>query len=226
LDVPFRVFGAVRLDDQVVLHPGRYTQGLAAAVLARSGVVFENSRVVHVRDGSPCVIRTAHGSVLADRVVVATHYPVLDDGEYLARLEPTRGCCVAIRLRSGTPPRGLAISAGRPSWSLSHSGELLVLAGSGHPGVGGESYPYLESFARAHFDVAEVTHRWSAQDSASSDHLPVIGAHTPGSRTVFVAAGFRKWGLSAGTAAAMILRDLLVDVPNPWADPLSPNRLR
>jgi Rieske Fe-S protein len=43
---------------------------------------------------------------------------------------------------------------------------------------------------------------------------------------VYVATGFRKWGLSNGTVAAMILADRILGKPNPWAGVFNSNRLR
>jgi Rieske Fe-S protein len=83
----------------------------------------------------------------------------------------------------------------------------------------------LERFARDHWDVVSVRHRWSAQDPSSYDHLPVIGPYRPLSSRLFVASGFMKWGLSTGTFAAMIISDLIAGRDNPWAARFSPNRL-
>jgi glycine/D-amino acid oxidase-like deaminating enzyme/nitrite reductase/ring-hydroxylating ferredoxin subunit len=228
VDLPFPVFGAARLAEQLLIHPARYLLGLAAAVHGDDCAVFEDSRALRVREGDPCRVYTQTGTVTAGRVVVATHYPILDRGLYFARLEAIRAYCVAVRLRSGRPVDELAISAGSPSWSLSSSGELLIVCGQSHPagqrGVTDERYQRLESFARRHWDVDQVTHRWSAQDPRSYDDLPMIGPYLPGSRRLYVSTGYAKWGLSTGTFAAMILADLVTGKPNPWADRFSPHR--
>jgi Rieske Fe-S protein len=83
----------------------------------------------------------------------------------------------------------------------------------------------LESFARRHWDVAEITHRWSAQDLLAYDDLPMIGPYTPGSGTVFVATGFRKWGLAMATTAAMLLTDTITGKDNPWTSLFTPHRV-
>ncbi|HEU5109961.1 MAG TPA: FAD-dependent oxidoreductase, partial [Micromonosporaceae bacterium] len=91
-------------------------------------------------------------------------------------------------------------------------------------GVDARRYLTLESFARKHWDVAEITHRWSAQDLYAYDGLPMIGPYQPGSRTLFVATGYRKWGLATGTAAALLLTDILTGQSNPWAELFTPHR--
>lgn len=225
-DVPFPVHAAVSLDGQLFIHPARYVRGLAEKVRGDGCQVFEHSRVLQVRDGR---VETATGSVRADRVVVASHYPILDRGLYFARLEPMRSYCVAARLRSGKPPAAMAINPGTPTWSLNSSGDLLIVGGQGHPAgqrdVGEERYAALAGFARKHWDVEEITHRWSAQDPIPYDNLPMIGSYTPGSSRLYVATGYLKWGLATGTFAAMILTDLLTGKDNPWAGRFSPHRV-
>ncbi|MEU4804198.1 FAD-dependent oxidoreductase [Actinosynnema sp. NPDC023587] len=227
LGVPFEVYDAVRLDDQLTLHPVKYLHALAAQVDGDGSYVFEGSRVTGIDSGTPCVVHTASGEVVAERVVVATHFPLLDRGAYFARLETVRAYCVAARLRSGAPPTGLGISAGEPSWSLAVHGDLLVVCGGSHPTGSPEDEPYraLEDYAHKRWDVAEFTHRWSAQDVVAFDRMPMVGSYTPGSDRVFVATGFRKWGLSGGTFAGLALAAELTGDPLPWAARFTPHRM-
>jgi glycine/D-amino acid oxidase-like deaminating enzyme/nitrite reductase/ring-hydroxylating ferredoxin subunit len=228
-DVPYLVHGAVRLAEQVQIHPVRYVQGLAAAVDGDGSRVFESTRALAVEEGSPCRVRTASGEVRADHVVVATHYPFLDRGLYFARLKPQRSYCIAARLATGAPPRGMSISAGSTTRSIRSHGDLLIVGGEGHSAGSGkakmERFRSLELFASAHWDVDAVPHRWSAHDPVPYHHLPVIGPYRPGSKRLWVTAGFMKWGLATATFAAMILADAIAGRDNPWGGAFSPTRL-
>jgi glycine/D-amino acid oxidase-like deaminating enzyme len=55
------------------LNPGRYVMGLRKAALAAGVRLFESTAVAAIEDGAPAKVRTPHGSVVADRVVVATN---------------------------------------------------------------------------------------------------------------------------------------------------------
>ena len=228
-DLPYAVHGAVRLGDQVQIHPVRYVEGLAAAVDGHGSQVFELTRALGVDEDSPCRVRTPRGNVRADHVIVATHYPFLDRGLYFARLKPQRSYCIAARLASGRPPRGMSISAGSPLRSVRSYGELLIVGGEGHSTGSGKANPErfkrLEAFAREHWDVESISHRWSAQDPAAYDHLPVIGPYRAGSSRLWVTSGFLKWGLASATFAAMILADRIAGRANPWADAFAPTRV-
>jgi glycine/D-amino acid oxidase-like deaminating enzyme/nitrite reductase/ring-hydroxylating ferredoxin subunit len=220
---------AVRLADQIQLHPVRYVQGLAAAVHGGGSHVFENTRAVTVSDGSPCRVVTETGVVLARQVVIATHYPILDRGAYFARLEPQRSYCIAARLSHGDLPREMSISAGSPTRSIRSHRDWLIVGGEGHPAgspsATADRFETLEAFAREHWDIGAVSHRWSAQDPQSYDHLPMIGSYLPRSTRLLVATGFMKWGLTSATFGARILADQIAGRDNEWADTFSPSRL-
>ena len=228
IDLPYPVAGAVRLDDQVDFHPVRYLSGLAKAVDGEGSIVFENTRALGVDHGAPCRVRTPAGTISADHVGDAAHYPLLDRGLVFARLEPTRSYCIAARIR-GDLPDGMSISAGNPTRSIRSYRDLLVVGGEGHAAGSARATPArftaLEDFAREHWDVAEITHRWSAQDPVPYDHLPVVGRYGPGVSRIYVASGFMKWGLSGGTFAAMLISDLIAGRENAWADTFDPSRL-
>jgi glycine/D-amino acid oxidase-like deaminating enzyme/nitrite reductase/ring-hydroxylating ferredoxin subunit len=228
IDLPFSVHRALRLADQLQLHPVLYVQGLAAAVDGESSMVVEDTRALDVEGGTPWRIRTTRGTITADQVVVATHYPMLDRGLYFARLKAQRSYCIAARVR-GALPESMSITAGAPTRSVRSFEDLLIAGGEGHEtgarAARPERYERLERFAREHWDVASIEYRWSAQDPMPYDHLPVIGPYAPLSSRLFVASGFMKWGLSTATFAAMILSDLVAGRDNPWAARFSPNRL-
>ncbi len=228
VDLPYPVAGAVRLDDQIAFHPVRFVRGLAAAVDGGDSMVAEGTRVLGVEEGAPCRVHTSRGTIAADRVVIASHYPLLDRGMFFARLEPQRSYCIAARVR-GPLPKGMSISAGEPTRSVRSHDDLLIVGGEGHTTGAAratpERYQALERFARAHWDVDAVTHRWSAQDPVPYDLLPVVGRYTPRSSRLYVASGFMKWGLSGGAMAAILLSDLIAGRENRWAAYFNPNRL-
>jgi glycine/D-amino acid oxidase-like deaminating enzyme/nitrite reductase/ring-hydroxylating ferredoxin subunit len=228
VDLPYPTHGAVRLDDQVQMHPVRYVQGLAERVGGGGSSVFEASPARSVEIGDPCRVHTSGGTVTARQVVVATHYPLLDRGLFFARLMPARSYCVAARVAAPLP-HGMSISAGDTTRSIRGYGDVLVLGGEGHAtgarDAAPERYLRLEQFAAEHWDDAEIRFRWSAQDPVSWDLLPVIGPYHPRSSRLFVVSGFQKWGLTSATFGARILADLIGGRENPWAERFDPNRL-
>jgi glycine/D-amino acid oxidase-like deaminating enzyme/nitrite reductase/ring-hydroxylating ferredoxin subunit len=230
--LPFPVEAAVRFDDQAEFHVGKYLRALVEALVAAGGRIFERSRAVDVATDRGCVVKTPGGRVTADRAVIATHFPFLDRSLAFARVHPERSYALLCRI-AGQPPEGMFLSAGAPTRSIrgvpADGEELLLVGGEGHrTGTGGdteERYARLEAFAREHWDVRSVDYRWSAQDNITVDGMPYVGALVPFSDRLLMATGFAKWGMTGGTAAAMILSDALLGRESPWAPLLHPNRL-
>jgi glycine/D-amino acid oxidase-like deaminating enzyme/nitrite reductase/ring-hydroxylating ferredoxin subunit len=227
-ELPFSVTAAVRFDDQAEFHPLRYLHGIAAAAVTAGCAIHEHSRAVGVSEGSPCRIETEGGATLyADRVVVATHLPVLDRGFYFARTHPERSYVVAARLR-GEVPQEMYLSDESPSHSLralpTAEGELLMVGGESHKtgqSDARERYAALEEWTRERFDVASTEHRWATQDHIPIDKLPFIGPLWPRSERLLTATGLQKWGLAMGTAAGAILADLALARGSAWAEAFS-----
>jgi len=220
----FPVAGAVRFENQAQIHALRYVQGLARAVDGGGSFVFEDSPATGFRDGSPAVVDTARGSVRAQEIIVATNMPFGDNGFFAARTYAHRSYIVAARSDSA-PLDSTFVSVDEPMRSILTTdigGISYVLAGGeGHPASeqvdSAERYGRLAAFARDRLGAGEIAFRWSTQDAMPADGLPFVGRLSPDFRHVHVITGLRKWGLTNGTAAALILRDLLCGRTNPWA---------
>jgi glycine/D-amino acid oxidase-like deaminating enzyme/nitrite reductase/ring-hydroxylating ferredoxin subunit len=229
--LPYPVAGAVRFDDQAEFHVRKYLLALAQRLTEGGGRIYENSHAVEVDTDEDCVVKTPGGRVTADKVVVATHYPFLDRSLAFARVHPQRSYAIVCRI-AGSPPEGMHISGDSPTRSVRavplDGEELLLVGGESHKtGTGGdteERYLHLEAFAREHWDVQSVDYRWSSQDNTTLDGVPYVGRLTPRAERVFMATGFAKWGMTGGTAAALLLADLVRDRENVSAELFDPNR--
>ena len=229
--LPFPVKGAVRFDGQAQFHAVKYLQGLARAVQGGGSFVFEQTRAMQVRDGTPGVVETEGGTVRARDIIVATNVPFGEDGVFDSRCYPHRSYIVAGRV--DTPlDDATFISADEPMRSIltvSISGQNYVLVGGeGHraseAGDDGR-YGKLAAFARDRLGVGEIDYHWSTQDSMPADGLPYVGLMSTDARHVYVITGLRKWGLTNGTAAALILTDVISGRENPWASVFNSNRI-
>jgi glycine/D-amino acid oxidase-like deaminating enzyme/nitrite reductase/ring-hydroxylating ferredoxin subunit len=230
-DLPYAVRAAVWLDEQAQLHPRKYCLGLADALQASGGSIFERTRALDVTEANDgCTIATDRGEINAGVVVAATLLPFLNAGGFFARAHPFRSYAMAIRTGSERP-RGMYISAESPTRSVRSTPDgWVIVGGEGHK-VGQDDdtrqrYATLDQWTRDRFDVEETGYRWSAQDYEAVDGIPYVGRATSATARVLVATGFRKWGMSNGTAAAMILTDLIAGRSNPWAETFDSTRLK
>lgn len=230
--LPFATTGALRLPGQLQVDPQRYLEGLVSVAVDSGARVHTGTRVEAVSLGRPrelgCATAAGRATVRAQHVVVATGSPVLDRGGFFARLDHERSYCVAVQV-DGPRPSGMYLSVDAPTRSLRRADrDLLVVGGNGHPVGRARDGPAriadLAGWATRHLGAVTTTHRWSAQDYRTPDHLPLVGRLDPWSKDLWVATGFAKWGMTTGTGAALALAGQILDSPVPWARDWDPWR--
>lgn len=234
--LPFPVNKAVRLRDQAAFHPRKYCLGLAAAIDGKGSHVYEHTRVKEVEELKRVVhVKTESGIEISTKyVVLATHLPFMGDGRFFAKAYPMRAYAIAVRT-AGDGLRGMYINAESPTRSIRPygSGALarVIVGGESHK-VGQdpdpeEHYEALATWARERLPDAEsIDYRWSAQDYVSMDGIPFVGRASDDHQRVFVATAFRKWGMTNGTAAALMITDAIAGRENPWAETFDATRKR
>jgi glycine/D-amino acid oxidase-like deaminating enzyme/nitrite reductase/ring-hydroxylating ferredoxin subunit len=230
--LPFPVAGAVYLADQAQFHPRKYLLPLVERIQGDGSYVFERTRALDVRHGTPTVVETDAGSVRAGTVVLATHLPFEDQGLFFAKAHPHRSYAIAAPIPASAAPDGMFISAHSPTRSLrtTPAGDdvLLIVGGEGHKtgqlSDTREPYRRLEEWTRKQFGLDEFRFRWATHDYVSADHVPLVGRLVPWRSDVWMATGYGKWGMTNGTAAAMVIADALTGKESPWGKIFSPNR--
>ena len=235
--IPFEAGSGIAVADQIGFNAARYVHGLAEYLSGKGVRIYEHSQVedqLNFQDGHPRVLANGQWTIDASHVIIASGYPAIDDGaRFDFRLVPQRSQALAWPVEAVRD--GMYISQGEPIRSVRYApGEMnwLVIAGESHR-VGFESDPVgrqaaLASFAREEFGVGEPAYTWSAQDYRTADHLPLIGrlSEDEKHRDVYVATGFRKWGLGFGIFSGMYLRDLIQGAEeNRYLKPSRPSAL-
>lgn len=162
----------------------------------------------------------------ANRIVFACHYPFVNfPGLYFARMHQERSYVLA--LEHAAQVDSMWIGADQGAYSFRNYGDLLLLGGGGHrcgENSAGGKYALLRQKAKAWFPgCREVTH-WSAQDCMTADGVPYIGRYAESRPNWYVATGFQKWGMTSAMVSAMLLRDLICGVKNPYAEVFDPGR--
>lgn len=222
--VPFPAVGGLMLENQAQFHVRKYLLALARLAVDAGVRIYDNSRVVEISGGGPYDVKTVHGTVRTDVAVVATHYPIVEQGFFVTRIHPRRSYVVAAPLK-GPVSEGMFINSGSPTRSvrtasLQDGRRLLLVGGEGHR-VGQQDnavdrYTILEEFMHEHFSVEATEYRWSTQDNHSVDRLPYVG-RVGDSGDLYVATGFAGWGMSNGSAAALALSAAALGAPKAWA---------
>ncbi|MGN1401028.1 MAG: FAD-dependent oxidoreductase [Bacillus sp. (in: firmicutes)] len=235
IPVPIPCKAAIKMKNQAQFHPVKYLNRLVDIILAKGGVILENTVAIGIEnEPAPTVILKDGRSIKAKDIVVASHFPFTNfKGGYFSRLHPERSYVVAAT--SPIPyPGGMYINAESPSRSLRSAknedgSELWLIGGANHQ-TGEvketfECYEELKAYGEQHFDITSIPYRWSAQDLSTLDSIPYVGRQTKHEKHIFVATGYAKWGMTNGTAAALLLKDLITGKPNGYTDLYSPSRI-
>jgi Rieske Fe-S protein len=85
----------------------------------------------------------------------------------------------------------------------------------------------VERYAAKRFDITSIKHYWSDEFFEPADGMPYIG-RAPGTshRNVYIATGYSGTGLTYGTAAAMLISDLILGRKNQWEKAFNPGRAK
>ena len=121
--LPFRTEGAVCFPHQLQFHPLRFAGGLAASLN-----IYENSGVRRMTEH---LAITEKGSVTADKIIVATHFPFINTrGVYFMKLYQERACVTA--WRQAPDVDGMYIDAAPDGLSLRNYKNFLLIGGGSH----------------------------------------------------------------------------------------------
>jgi glycine/D-amino acid oxidase-like deaminating enzyme len=231
--LPFKITGAVKFTGQAHFSAQKYIKALAAKINKAGSRVYENTRAIGIRDGSPAIVKTINGRVVAKNIVVATNvptFPLLARGLYCALEYPHTSYIVAGRPKIKLS--GMYISPDKNHYSILPVGkgkeQIVLIGGQNHirgHGRAAPNYQKLAGYAEVKFGVKSISYKWKAWDYMAYDNVPLIGKLYPWSKHLYVASAFKKWGLAHSMVAAMILRDSITGQPNEWADLYSPQRL-
>jgi len=231
--LPFETAGALQFPDQAQFNPASYLVGLAKAVTDRGGRIFERSRARFIGEASRWRIVTDGGTLHAEHVVVATNIPVKSPLGMANRTQPRSHAIMAFRVDDPTAVDGMFISIDDPVRSFrmgsDPDGPLLVVLGqkfnTGQEGDVASRFVELDHWARAHLPVREIAWRWCNEDYESPDRVACVGTPDPAKAPGFhIATGFNAWGISNGTAAGILISDLICGRSPPWQKLYDPAR--
>lgn len=216
IPLPFRIAGAVKFPKQAQFNPLQFAAGIAEGLN-----VYEHTKVYGL---APHTAVTRHGKITADKIIAATHFPLINKhGSYYLKMYQQRSYVLA--LENAPDIGGMYIDEAKNGLSFRNSGSYLLIGGGGHrTGKQGGGWSELSSFAYRHYPRLHEKYRWAAQDCMTLDGIPYIGQYSAQTPDFYVATGFNKWGMTSAMAAAMLLTDMITGKENEFASLFSPSR--
>jgi glycine/D-amino acid oxidase-like deaminating enzyme/nitrite reductase/ring-hydroxylating ferredoxin subunit len=223
---------AIRFPRQGQFHILKYLNAVAQAVTAGGGQLISNTRVLEWTGGEAPVVSTARGEIKANKVVLATNYPLLS--KMFAELPAYRTYVVGIQIEAGSVEPALYWDTADPYIYVrtqpDGDGEILIVGGEDHRTAqandGDQRFAKLESWAKRNFPgTGEVKYRWSGQFMETHDGLAFIGQYSDDEPNVFLITGDSGMGMTHGTIGGMLVSDLVLGRPNPWKEVYEPTRV-
>jgi len=226
----------LRFPRQAQFHPIKYLAGIARAYKREGGRLFTHTHVTSIAGGRPAKIDTASGRIVtADRVVVATNTPINDLVAIHTKQMAYRTYAIGALIARGSVTPALFWDTGNPYHYIrlqphDQTYDVLIVGGEDHKTGQADDmnarYARLIDWTRQRVHhVGPVAFQWSGQVMEPVDGLAYIGQN-PGDENVFIVTGDSGMGMTHGTIAGLLLRDLILDRPNPWAGLYDPARKR
>ena len=233
-DVPFVGGPGVQFPDQARFHPRKYLRGLAQAVRASGGEIFEHSAVEQFYQ-EPIRVQANGRRLRCQDIVIATHNPIaglsgmMSATLFQSKLALYTSYVIAGRVARATVPDALFWDTADPYHYLrldpQPDQDVVIFGGEDHK-TGQVSdtnacYAQLEAALLARIPTIALSHRWSGQVIETPDGLPYIGKMA---EHQYVATGFGGNGMTFGTLAALMIADAIQGRKNPWTELFDPGR--
>lgn len=232
----------LRFPRQAQFHPLKYLTGLARGIERKGGRIFTKTHVDEITGGREAQVKARDRVVSAGAVIVATNVPINDLLAIHTKQAPYMTYAIGARVPSGSVVKGLYWDTGKVSKEgpsaayhyvrlqrFDEESELLIVGGedhkSGQANDTSERHARLERWARERFPmIQELAFTWGGQVMETIDGLAFIGRNPMDHDNVFVVTGDSGMGMTHGTIAGMLLTDLILGRPNPWANLYDPAR--
>lgn len=216
LPLPFGTCGAVCFPKQAQFHPLNFLKEIVAGLK-----IFERTKVLsfenYTGQGNYRKVKlSGEATVYAKKIIIAAHFPMINKhGMYFVKLYQHRSYVTALMNAPCYP--GMYVDEDKAGFSFRNAGEYLLFGGGGHrTGKSGGGFTELQREGGVFFPEAEEICRWAAQDCMSLDGIPYIGSYSKGTRDLYVATGFNKWGMTSSMVAASVLADLVQEKKNEY----------
>lgn len=226
-DLPFDILGAIKFKNQAQFNVRKYLFGLANCIENNGGKIFENSKVYDLKKDSDKYLTYCDNICVRSKyVVIASHYPIINfPGFYFLKMYQSMSYAIAIETNQEIF-NGMYINSESPTKSIRNikdgNKRLLLIAGSDHK-TGAKinllnAYKDLEKIAKGIYPDCRVKYKWHTEDCITLDKIPYIGEFSKFMPNVYVATGYKKWGITTSNIASNIIKDKILNKSNKYEE--------
>jgi glycine/D-amino acid oxidase-like deaminating enzyme/nitrite reductase/ring-hydroxylating ferredoxin subunit len=233
IPIPVPFTKAIQVSGQAKFNPVKYVYALANAFEQAGGVIIQDCRVTGADNNETVEVETTRGTFKGIDLIYATHIPPGVNLVHL-RCAPYRSYAMAVTLQDGNYPANLSYDMYDPYHYYRtqevNGKQYLIAGGADHKTGQAENTEHcfleLESYIRQYFKIKEIKYKWSSQYFEPADGLPYIG-HLPGHpEHIYVATGYGGNGMTYGSVAAIVLKQILLNEETIYTNLFDPNRIK
>jgi len=235
-----KTLGAIRFKNQAQFNSRKYVVELFDRINKMGGKIFENSKVVKIDRCDNCYkVSTEDYRVVCNKVVICSHYPIKNfPGMYFTKMYQDKSYVIAVDINDNEIKQdiidGMYIQSCDPVISFRtakyNDKRVLIIAGAGHK-TGKcyekieDSFVNLENYIKKYYPNAQVLFKWSTEDCVTLDKIPYIGEFSKFLPHIYVATGFKKWGMSTSHVAGKLIYDKIIGNKNEYEKIYNATRL-
>ena len=237
--LPLKIHGGIKFESQAQFNPVKYVDGLCNCISKNGVKIYENSKATeYKRSGGKFKITVESDgiefTVLADKIVVATRYPIFNfPGVYFIKNYQELEHAICVKVNENISNYDMYLSVDSPNISfrtvLQDGERYLLVVGNGRKSgknCNKNGFEFLENTIKNMYSNYEIIDKWVAEDCISLDKIPYIGKYSNFSKNIYVATGFKKWGMTFSNVAANIITDEILNGSSKYSELFNSTRIK
>ncbi len=88
-----------------------------------------------------------------------------------------------------------------------------------------DGFEFLENTIKNMYSNYEIIDKWIAEDCISLDKIPYIGKYSNFCKNLYVATGFKKWGMTFSNVAANIITEEILNGESKYSELFNSTRI-
>ena len=226
IELPLSVKSAIKFPNQAQFNSLKYIKCLMQILEEKNVNLFENTKALDIKkDNNIYSVITENGKINCNYVVIACGFPFINfPGFHFIKMYQSTAYAIAIDTNMPIIDN-MYINFEAPTISyrtaIFNNKKIPIIAGFDHKTGTLENsknaYQFLNQVAKKIYPDCTIISKWATEDCVSVDKLPYIGEFSTFTPNVYLATGFKKWGMTTSNIAANIICDEICGIKNKYA---------
>jgi glycine/D-amino acid oxidase-like deaminating enzyme len=232
--LPFKHAGAFAYENQGKYHPLKYLGVLRAKAVELGAVFHEHTEALDIEGDTTITVKTSHGIVTADAMIMATYQPFQNPLSLFAMKGFYETYTYELAIPKGSLPEACYLDDANPYHffrvDAGDKEDRMLIGGEDHrkelPIDPEKNYAALREYLAVHFPDLKyrIVNKWGGSILESVDGLPFIGRYDKQHPNRYVATAFSGNGMTHGHTAAEIFTSYITGTKNEYAELYNPLR--